>query len=102
MESRNPKLKKIFDDIVNGDRPLDGPLIPHFIKSISTHPDPAACLHALVTSEDRLEAVQTAVYSNLSAESLTAVWRSSSLTYVIQNSNTSGAEIPYSGSYEHS
>ena len=70
MESRNPRLKKIFDDIVNGDRPLDGPLIPHFIKSISTHPDPAACLHALVTSEHGLEAVQTAVCSNPSAEFL--------------------------------
>ncbi|KAF9791979.1 P-loop containing nucleoside triphosphate hydrolase protein [Thelephora terrestris] len=70
MESRNPRLKKIFDDILNGDKQVDGPLIPHFIKSISTHPDPAACLHSLVTSECGLKAVQTAVCSDPSAEFL--------------------------------
>ena len=70
MDSRNPRLKKIFDDIVSGDRELSDPLIPHFIRSISTHPDPAACLHTLVTSKHGLKAVQTAVCSNLSTESL--------------------------------
>ena len=70
MDSRNPRLKKIFDDIVSGDRELSDPLIPHFIRSISTHPDPAACLHTLVTSKYGLKAVQTAVCSNLSTESL--------------------------------
>ncbi|KAF9647223.1 hypothetical protein BDM02DRAFT_3188145 [Thelephora ganbajun] len=70
MDSRNPRLKKIFDDVVNGDRQLNDPLIPHFIRSISTHPDPAACLHTLVTSEHGLKTVQTAVCSNLSTKSL--------------------------------
>ena len=70
MESRNPRLKKVFDDIINGDRQLDDTLILHFIKSIFTHPDPAACLHALVTSEHGLEAIQTAVSSDPSSEFL--------------------------------
>jgi len=70
MNSRNPRLKKIFEDVVRGDRQLDDPLIPHFIQSISTHPDPATCLHTLVTSEHGLEAAQTAVCSNLSTDSL--------------------------------
>jgi len=70
MELRNPRLKKIFDDVASGDRQLDDHLIPHFIQSVSKHPDPATCLHALVTSKRGLEAVQTAVSSNLSTESL--------------------------------
>ena len=70
MDSRNPRLKKIFDDVISGDRELDGQLIPHFIRSISTHPDPATCLHALVSSKHGLNAIQTAVSSNLSTESL--------------------------------
>ena len=70
MDLRNPRLKKVFDDIVNGDRQLNSSLVPHFVKSISTHPDPVTCLHALVTSEHGLKAVQTTVCSNLSADSL--------------------------------
>ena len=70
MDLRNPRLKKIFDDVVTGDRQLDDPLIPHFIRSISTHPDPATCLHTLITSEHGLKAVQTAVSSNISTEFL--------------------------------
>ena len=70
MDSRNPRLKKIFDDIVSGERQLTDPLIPHFLRSISTHPDPAACLHTLITSEHGLKAVQIAVCSNLSTKSL--------------------------------
>jgi hypothetical protein len=70
MGSRNPRLRKIFDDIVSGEKQLSDPLIPHFIQSISTHPDPAACLHTLVTSEHGLKAVQTTVCSNLSVDSL--------------------------------
>ena len=70
MNSRNPRLKKIFDDVVSGERQLTDPLIPHFIQSISTHPDPATCLHALVTSERGLKAVQIAICSNPSTESL--------------------------------
>jgi hypothetical protein len=67
MDSR---LKKVFDDVVNGDRQLNAILIPHFIRGISTHPDPAACLHTLVTSEHGLKAIQTTVSSNLSTQSL--------------------------------
>ena len=70
MDLRNPRLKKIFDDVVTGDRQLDDPLIPHFIRSISTHPDPATCLHTLITSEHGLKAVQAAVSSDVSTESL--------------------------------
>ena len=70
MDLRNPRLKKVFDDIVSGDRQLNDPLIPYFIKSISTHPDPATCLHALVTSEHGLKAVRTTVCSDLSVGSL--------------------------------
>ena len=70
MGSRNPRLKKIFDDIVSGEKQLSDPLIPHFIQSISTHPDPAACLHTLVTSEHGLKAIQATVCSNLSVDSL--------------------------------
>ena len=70
MDLRNPRLKKVFDDIVNGDRQLNGPLIPHFVKSISAHPDPATCLHALVTSEYGFKAIKIIACSNLSAESL--------------------------------
>ena len=69
MDSRNRRLKKIFDDIVSGDRQLNVSLIPHFTRSISTHPDPAACLHALVTSEHGLKAVQTTVSLILSTQS---------------------------------
>jgi hypothetical protein len=67
MDSR---LKKVFDDVVNGDRQLSAILIPHFIRGISTHPDPAACLHTLVTSGHGLKAIQTTVSSNLSTQSL--------------------------------
>jgi len=70
MDSRNSKLKKIFDDVVNGDRQLSNLLVPHFIRSIHTHPDPAACLHTIVNSKDGPKAVQTAICSNLSKESL--------------------------------
>ena len=70
MDPRNPRLKKVFDDIVNGDTQLNSSLVPHFVKSISTHPDPVTCLHALVTSEHGFKAIQTTVCSNLSAESL--------------------------------
>ena len=89
MDSRNLKLKKIFDDVISGDRQLNVPLIPHFIQSISTHPDPAACLHALVTSEHGLKAIQTAVSSNISTQSpnddvavLLAYLRDSKLEYL--------------------
>ena len=70
MDPRHTRLKKVFDDIISGERQLSDPLIPHFIRSISTHPDPATCLHTLTTSEHGLKAVQTAVSSNLSTESL--------------------------------
>ena len=70
MDSRHPGLKKIFDDIISGERQLSDPLVPHFIRSISTHPDPATCLHELTASERGLKAIQTAVSSNLSTESL--------------------------------
>jgi len=70
MDSRNPRLKKIFDDVVNGDKQLSDHLVPHFIQGISTHPDPAACLHTIVNSKGGLKAVQTAVCSDLSTESL--------------------------------
>ena len=70
MDSRNPRLKKIFDDVVSGEKQLADSLVPHFIQSISTHPDPAACLHTLVTSERGLKAIQIAVCSNLSTETL--------------------------------
>jgi len=70
MDSRNPRLKKIFDDIVSGERQLIDPLVSHFIQSISTHSDPAACLHTIITSERGLEAIQTAVCSNPSTEAL--------------------------------
>jgi len=70
MDSRNPRLKKIFDDVTSGERQLTDPLVPHFIQSISTHPDPATCLHALVTSERGLKAIQIAICFNPSPESL--------------------------------
>jgi len=70
MDLRNPRLKKIFDDVVSGDRELDNLLIPQFIRSISTHPDAATCLHSLITSEHGLKAIQTVVSSDLSAEYL--------------------------------
>ena len=70
MDSRNPRLKKIFDDVLSGERQLTGSLVPHFIRSISTHPDPVTCLHALVTSEHGLKAVQIAICSNPSTEFL--------------------------------
>ena len=70
MDSINSRLKKTFDDIISGNKQLTDLLIPHFIRSISTHPDPATCLHTLITSERGLKAIQTAVCSNLSTESL--------------------------------
>ena len=70
MDSKNLRLKKIFDDVVSGSRQLTDPLVPHFIQSISTHPDPVTCLHTLVTSVHGLKAIQIAISSNPSAESL--------------------------------
>ena len=70
MDPKNSRLKKIFDDVVSGDRQLNDSLIPHFIRSISTHPDPAACLHTLVTSRYGLKAVQAIVSSDLSTKLL--------------------------------
>ena len=70
MALRGPRLKKIFEDVINGDRQLTDSLVSHFIKSISTHPDPAACLHALVTSRRGLEAVRASISSNPSIEFL--------------------------------
>lgn len=70
MDARNLRLKKIFDDIISGERSLSESLVPHFLQSISSHPDPATCLHTLVNSEDGLKAVKTAIWSKLSTESL--------------------------------
>ena len=60
MELQTPRLKKIFDDTPNCDRSL----IPRFITS----PHTPVRLHAPVTSEHGLKALQTAVRSNSSAE----------------------------------
>ena len=71
MNSRNPRLKKtFFDNVLSGERQLTVFLVPHFIQCITTHPDPATCLHTLVTSEHGLNAIQTAICSNPSPKSL--------------------------------
>ena len=83
MDSRRPRLKKFFDDIISGARQLTDPLIPHFIRSISLHPDPATCLHELTTSEHGLKAIQTAVSTESGDVSiLLAYLRHSKLEYL--------------------
>ena len=55
---RAAKLNKLFHSIVAGTEPLTAQNNPLFLESISSSPDPAGCVHAIVNSATGLQALR--------------------------------------------
>jgi hypothetical protein len=56
--SRAAKLSKLFHSIVAGTEPLTAQNNPLFLESISSSPDPAGCVHAIINNATGLQALQ--------------------------------------------
>jgi hypothetical protein len=55
---RAAKLSKLFHSIVAGTEPLTAQNNPLFLESISSSPDPAGCVHAIINNATGLQALQ--------------------------------------------
>ena len=66
MDARSNRLRKNFEDVINGRRPLARNTSSIFIEGLCLQSDAAACVHKLVNSKEGLQAIQNVMRMDIS------------------------------------